>query len=269
VTYLDAHNHLHDARLASHRESIIPELARLPVGRAVVNGTREDDWADVESLGTAHPWIVPSYGLHPWYAPDRSNAWLERLRKQLTKQPSAAVGEIGLDRWVKGHDLEVQRPVFLDQVRLAVELDRPATIHCVRAWGAMLDALRDEKLPSRGFLLHAYGGPAEMIDEFVQRGAYFSFSPYFLHDRKAAQRDAFSAIPADRILVETDAPDLRPPDGANPRPIIGSDGNPANHPANIDVAYRGLAMVRGMQIDELASVVSQNFARLFGLGGSN
>jgi TatD DNase family protein len=76
----------------------------------------------------------------------------------------------------------------------------------------------------------------------VRRGAYFSFSPYFLHERKAAQREAFAAIPLNRLLVETDAPDLRPPDGANPRPLIGSDGNPANHPANIDVSYRGLAI---------------------------
>lgn len=264
MTYFDSHNHLHDSRLVPHRASFFPELARLPVARAVVNGTREEDWAAVKAISVEHSWITPSYGLHPWYAPNRSNTWLKDLREHLEKDPSAAVGEIGLDRWVEGHDLEIQRPVFLDQLQLAVELDRPATIHCVRAWGAMQDALRDSMLPSRGFLLHAYGGPSEMIDGFVKRGAYFSFSPYFLHDRKTAQRRAFAAIPADRLLVETDAPDLRPPDEANPRPTLGADGNPANHPANIDVAYRGLATVRGIDVSELAPVVAKNFARLFG-----
>jgi TatD DNase family protein len=181
----------------------------------------------------------------------------------MENEPGAAIGEIGLDRWVQGHDLKVQIPVFLDQLRLAVEFDRAATIHCIQAWGALWDSLREEKAPSRGFLLHAYGGPMEMIDGFVRRGAYFSFSPYFLHERKAAQREAFAAIPSDRLLVETDAPDLRPPDEANPRPLIDCDGNPANHPANIDVSYRGLAEVRGMEVADLAPLIAENFARLF------
>jgi TatD DNase family protein len=264
VTYFDAHNHLHDARLVPHREAFIAELARLPVARAVVNGTREDDWAAVQCMATEYPWIVPSYGLHPWYAQTRSSAWLTTLRTYLETNPKAAVGEIGLDRWVKGHDLELQCPVFLDQFRLATKLDRPATIHCIQAWGALWDIVRNEKAPSRGFLLHAYAGPTEMIEGFAKRGAYFSFSPYFLHERKGAQRHAFGAIPLERLLVETDAPDLRPPDEANPRQIIGADGNPANHPANIDVAYRGLAAIRGMEPSDLTALIADNFARLFG-----
>jgi TatD DNase family protein len=264
VTYFDAHNHLHDARLAPHRESFLAELARLPVARTVANGTREEDWDAVQAMSGEHPWIIPSYGLHPWYAPARSKRWLERLRGRLEEEPRAYVGEIGLDRWIEGHDLDLQRAVFMDQLRLAVELDRPATIHCVRAWGALWDVLRDEAAPRRGFLLHAYGGPPEMIAGFVERGAYFSFSPYFLHERKAAQRNAFARVPAARLLVETDAPDLRPPDESNPRPIVDSDGNPANHPANIDVSYRGLAAVRGMEVAELAPLIAENFARLLG-----
>lgn len=263
MTYFDAHNHLHDARLAMHRDSFIPELQRLPETCAVANGTREQDWDSVRSICTEHPWIIPSYGLHPWYVSARTAGWLENLRSRLKAEPRAAVGEIGLDRWIEGYDLDVQKSVFIDQLRLAVELDRPATIHCVRAWGALADVLRDEKTPPRGFLLHAYGGPEEMIDGFVQCGAYFSFSPYFLHERKAAQRHAFTKIPRDRLLVETDAPDLRPPDEVNPRPITDREGNIVNHPANIDVAYRGLAEARGLDVADLAPIIAENFRRLF------
>lgn len=263
MTYFDAHNHLHDGRLATHRDSFIPELRRLPETSAVANGTREQDWDAVRSICAEHPWIIPSYGLHPWYVSARTVHWLEDLRSRLKAEPRAAVGEIGLDRWIEGYDLDVQKSVFIDQLCLAVELDRPATIHCVRAWGALADALRDEKTPSRGFLLHAYAGPEEMINGFVQRGAYFSFSPYFLHERKAAQRHAFAKIPIDRLLVETDAPDLRPPDKANPRPITDPEGNIVNHPANIDVAYRGLAEARGMDVADLAPIIAENFRRLF------
>lgn len=263
MTFLDAHNHLHDARLAPYRDVFLAELERLPIGGGVVNGTKEDDWAEVREMAIQHPWVVPSYGLHPWFVLRRSEVWLSTLRDLLMQDPRAAVGEIGLDRWIEGHDLEVQRPVFLDQLRLAAELSRPATIHCVQAWGALREALQGATIPARGFLLHAYGGPVEMIDDFVEQGAYFSFSPYFLHERKKLQREAFIRIPAERLLVETDAPDLRPPDEANPRRILDRAGKSVNHPANIDVAYRGLAELREVSLSHLAPMVAENYARLF------
>lgn len=258
MNYLDAHNHLHDARLAPHRAAIFDELRRIGVTNAVVNGTREGDWDAVAALGFGQP----SYGLHPWYVRERSDAWLENLRARLVAEPPAAIGEIGLDRWVEGHDLAVQTPIFTAQLDLAAELHRPATIHCIRAWGALWDTLQAHDLPA-GFLLHAYGGPAEMVPGFVARGAYFSFSPSFLAERKAAQREVFRTLPLDRLLVETDAPDLRPPDDRNPRPLTAPDGSPINHPANIDLAYATLAELRGLSLEALGSIAAENFVRIF------
>lgn len=258
MNYLDAHNHLHDARLAPHRSAILDELQRMGVADAVVNGTRESDWDAVSQLGFGKP----SYGLHPWYVNERSKHWLDDLRARLAAAPHAAIGEVGLDRWVEGHDPAVQTPVFVAQLQLAAELSRPVTIHCIQAWGALWETLQTHDLP-RGFLLHAYGGPAEMVAGFVERGAYFSFSTHFLHERKTPQREIFRRLPLDRLLVETDAPDLRPPDERNPRPLTAPDGAAINHPANIDLAYATLAELRGIPIEELATIVAENFARLF------
>ena len=261
---LDAHNHLHDPRLAPHLPAILAELARLGVTRAVVNGTREDDWPAVAALARAQPRIVPSFGLHPWHIATRSPGWLARLREHLDAHPGAAIGEIGLDRWIAGHDPEAQREVFTAQLALAAERNLPVTIHCLRAWGPLWDILRTHPLPARGFLLHAYGGPAEMVRGFVKRGAYFSFNAYFLHDRKAAQRAVFQHLPIERLLVETDAPDLRPPDDQNPNPLLAPDGTPINHPANLALAYTALANLRDIPAAELTDQVAHNFARLFG-----
>ena len=261
---LDAHNHLHDPRLAPHLPAILAELARLGVTRAVVNGTREDDWPAVAALARAQPWIIPSFGLHPWHIATRSPDWLARLRETLDAHPGAAIGEIGLDRWIAGHDPEAQREVFTAQLALAAERNLPVTIHCLRAWGPLWDILRTHPLPARGFLLHAYGGPAEMVRGFVKRGAYFSFNAYFLHDRKAAQRAVFQHLPIERLLVETDAPDLRPPDDQNPNPLLAPDGTPINHPANLALAYTALANLRDIPAAELTDQVAHNFARLFG-----
>jgi TatD DNase family protein len=253
----DAHNHLHDPRLDGIRETAIALLGADGIRRAIVNGTREDDWPAVAALAARVPWVIPSFGLHPWHVPARSPHWKEALASAIEAHPSSGVGEIGLDRWIEGHNLPDQLECFTHQLALAARWNRPASIHCIQAWGALWDALKSTPLPARGFLIHAYGGPAEMLPGFIRLGAYFSFSPYFLHDRNGDQRAAFAAMPRDRILVETDAPDLAPPLERNPNPL--ADG--VNHPANLELSYQGLADVRGLPLDELAAQVAENFRR--------
>jgi len=258
----DAHNHLHDARLLSQRAEIIAELSRLNVTRAVVNGTREGDWKAVAALAGAESFVLPSFGLHPWYVAKRRPGWLEALRSQLAAHPGAGIGEIGLDRWVQGHDLELQKDVFLAQLAIAADENRPATIHCLKAWGALWDLIERQPLPACGFLLHAYGGPMEMVKGFTQRGAFFSFNPYYLHERKGERRDVFREIPLDRLLVETDAPDMLPPADLNRYPLLNA-GTPVNHPGNIVLAYESLAEIRDVAVAESAARVAENFRRLF------
>lgn len=260
---IDAHNHLQDARLAPHLPAVLGALAPLGLMCAVVNGTREEDWPAVAARAREHAWVRPSFGLHPWHVPHRTPEWLEALGRQLDAHPTAGVGEIGLDRWIAGHDLDDQLEVFRAQLALAAAHSRPATIHCLRAWGPLWDVLRTEPLPARGFLLHAYGGPAEMVRGFLDRGAYFSFNAYFLHDRKAAQRDVFRRLPVDRLLVETDAPDLAPPAEKNPHPLADAEGRAINHPANLALAYAALAELRGIPGPVLAGQVARNFGQLF------
>jgi TatD DNase family protein len=260
---LDAHNHLHDARLLPWRSEFLAGLPALGVRRAVVNGTRESDWPDVAELAAKASWVLPSFGLHPWYVNERRESSLENLVRFLDAHPGAGVGEIGLDRWIEGHDIAAQSECFRAQLAIAAERNLPTTIHCLRAWGALWDILRESPVPARGFLLHAYGGPAEMVAGFLARGAFFSFSTHFLHERKSAQREIFRTLPADRILVETDAPDLAPPPEKNPHPIADQNGKPLNHPANIVLAYDALAEVRSLTRDDLATTVLENFTRLF------
>lgn len=259
----DAHNHLHDARLDPWREEMMGELAGANVAEAVVNGTCEEDWQAVAELARQHAWVKPSFGLHPWFVKGRAAGWQERLADWLREFPQAAVGEIGLDRWIEDPDVEAQVECFRTQLQLAKEMDRPVTIHCLRAWGLLEEELRTQALPGRGFLLHSYGGPKEMIPGFVKRGAYFSLSPYFGHPRKAAQLAVFEEVPLDRLLAETDAPDMWPPEEMNPHPL-GREGEPLNHPANLKVSYELLARVRGLPMEELERQLEENCRRLFG-----
>ena len=262
----DAHNHRHDPRLAPHEPAIACTLNKIGHAGCVVNGTREDDWASVAAWAAAHPEARPSFGLHPWYVRARSPRWLEALRVRLEEAgPRAGVGEIGLDTWIADHDLDEQRQVLLAQLGLAAAANRASSVHCIQAWGHLMDTLRTAPLPERGFLLHAYGGPAEMVAPFAKLGAYFSFSPSHLAERKHARREVFRQIPAERLLVETDAPDMSPPDEYNRHPLPPDDGGRVpNHPANLQVAYEGLARLREISIEALATRVEENFHRLFG-----
>jgi TatD DNase family protein len=266
IPLYDTHNHLQDGRLDPWRESVMRSLPDIGLKAAVVNGSAEDDWEAAASLANQYPWVRPSFGLHPWHVRERSATWLETLKDWLQHFPVAAVGEIGLDRWIENPDIEAQVSVFKSQMELAAELERPATIHCLRAWGLLDEVMRDIPITPRGFLLHSFGGPAEMIPLFVKRGAYFSLSPYFIHPRKAAQLAVFRHVPLDRLLAETDAPDMWPPDDSNPNPLKNAEGNALNHPANIRLSYQILADLRGMSLADLAAQLERNYLTLFGGG---
>jgi TatD DNase family protein len=245
----------------------------------VVNGTHPSDWPRVETLAGRHGFVLPAFGVHPWdVGAPRPADWLERLAALLDADPRASVGEIGLDRWIieaarsddprvaglRRASMEEQIEVFLPQLDLAAARDRAATIHCLRAFDDLLPLLRSHPRPRRGFLLHAYGGPPALVPELTALGAYFSFNPSFLAPRKERQRETFKLIPADRLLCETDAPAMIPPQAWRTHKLPPSaDGSPVNHPGNIEAAYAGLAVIRGEEPALLTGRIAENFNRLF------
>jgi len=266
MSFCDAHNHLQDDRFAGRQAKIVSAARSAGVTRMVVNGSCEEDWPQVAALAREFPgFVVPSFGYHPWYVGERTARWRDTLVEWLDRAPGAVVGEIGLDRWRPGLTYEGQEEVFLAQLRVAAERNLAASLHCLQAWGRLYDLLRDHPRPARGFLLHSYGGPLEMVAPLAKLGARFSFPGYFMHERKARQRETFKAVPLDRLLIETDAPDQMLPDAANAYPLTEpGSGKPLNHPANLPAVYEFMARLRGMPLHELVAQVQENFDRLFG-----
>jgi TatD DNase family protein len=276
VNFYDAHNHLQDHRFGGRQNELLDACARAGIAGMVVNGACEQDWPQVLALArpgrreadapanhASRTAIIPSFGYHPWYLAERTPDWLEQLKNFLDEIPGA-VGEIGLDRWKPDLPYAGQEAAFLAQLGIAAERNRPASIHCLRAWGRLYDLLRGNPRPARGFLLHSYGGPAEMIPAFARLGAYFSFPGYFLHERKLRQRAVFKQVPPDRLLLETDAPDQRLPEPRILHPLATPAGGPLNHPANLPAVYAGLADWLGEPLPSLAARVEDNFQRIFG-----
>jgi TatD DNase family protein len=260
----DAHNHLHDDRLAPHREAVLATVRREGVAWMVINGSCESDWPQVLALARECPQVIPCFGYHPWYVKERSPGWQSALLRHLDAIPSA-IGEAGLDRWIKDHDLEQQEQVFIWQLRLAAERNLPLSIHCLQAWGRLLEILRAEPRPRCGFLLHSYGGPREMVAPLAELGGYFSLPGYFAHERKARQREAFKQVPPNRLLIETDAPDQLLPDKRNRYPLTDAQtGKAINHSANLRAVYQFAMELFGEPMEALTERVEANFLRLFG-----
>ena len=260
----DAHNHLQDERFGDAAAELLAASVRAGVARMVVNGSCEDDWPAVRALALAHREVLPSFGIHPWYVGERTDGWLENLRRQVGEGP-AAVGEIGLDQWKPGLDYAGQEEVFVAQLRLAAEGNLPVSIHCLQAWGRLVELLREGPRPARGFLLHSYGGSLELVAPLAKLGAYFSFPGYFAHERKARQRETFRHVPPERLLIETDAPDQLLPEALNEHPLTDAKtGRALNHPANLGAVYRCVAGLVGEPVAALAERVEGNFLRLFG-----
>jgi TatD DNase family protein len=259
----DAHNHLQDSRFGEDAGSLMATARSEGIAKMVVNGSAEADWPAVAALARAYPEVIPSFGYHPWYVKERSPAWRDTLARALDEVP-AAIGEVGLDRWIKDYDTAAQEDVFLWQLQLAAERNLPLSIHCLQAWGRMRELLEAGPRPACGFVLHSYGGSRELIEPLAELGAYFSLPGYFAHERKSRQRDAFLAVPPDRLLIETDAPDqsLPPERVAHPLPP-DHDGKPVNHPANLVAVYRFAAELFKEPLEHLAERVEENFLRLF------
>ena len=280
MRWCDAHNHLQDSRLGNDPLGWVSAAAAAGIAGMVVNGTCEGDWPEVRRLADLCPSVIPAFGLHPWRVSARTPRWRDALIESLDQTPRAGLGEAGLDRWILDQSrercielgtgpqgpapLEEQLQVLDQQLALASDRGLSVTLHCLKAWGPLMDCLRRRPRLPRGFLLHSYGGSVELVPELIRLGAYFSISGHSLHPRKASHAAVFRAIPRDRLLIETDAPDQLPPADWVSHFTTDVRGIPVNSPVNLVRIAEGVSGLLGIPIEELATQCEANWMRFFG-----
>lgn len=287
----DSHCHLQDPRVFNMAPQVIRTAHNKGVTHFAVNGVSEKDWCLVKEMSDKYPSVIPNFGIHPWFVADRTPNWMNTLKEFFETTPAAAVGEIGLDKGSKGRQIDFtdQLEVFRLQLQLAKELKRPASVHCVQAFGDLLDVMKSIGPFPAGVLLHSYLGSAELVPEFAKLGAYFSFSGFlmFLKDSKA--KKILKSVPRERILLETDAPDALPKltgsdslflienevlDQGESSTSTDSCGNKSlpendiNHPANIHHILSYVSSLLEMSKEELAGISYRNAIHLFSYEGS-
>ncbi|XP_054803547.1 uncharacterized protein LOC129306821 [Prosopis cineraria] len=293
----DSHCHLQDPRILSKAPQLINTAQDIGIVWFAVNGVSEKDWHFVKDMSHTHPSVIPCFGLHPWFIGERSSNWFNTLKEYFDATPSAAVGEIGVDKGPLGShsNFSEQVEVLRQQLELAKELNKPASVHCVAAFDDLLQLMKSVGPFPAGVILHSYIGSAEMVPEFHKLGAYFSFSGHLLFLKPDKAKEMLRMVPSDRILLETDAPDglLR----SNRDTLFFVEGDPSlpqelggqatpssnlgfsidasmlpketlNHPANIRNVLDYVASMLEIPKEELAKLSYQNAVRLFSYGGS-
>ena len=246
---------------------------------AAVCATREADWPAVAALAAAHPsFVAPSFGLHPWWLGEAEEGWEGRLKEVLVRHPCAGVGESGVDKAARAGtrfedgstvSLDVQVHALQAHAALAVELNRPLTVHCVRGAGTLREALSSMS-PSfpAGVVVHGWHG-ARAAGELLlgMEGVCLSLGLRSVLD---AAPGSLSWIPLDRMMLETDAPDGLSPHSAAalagalaPAPPPGPLGRPVNVPANLPLVLAAAAAATGVGEAELAAAATSTARRLF------
>ena len=248
MKYFDAHNHVQDYGNESLLDAAMAAAAAAGVEAMACCGTSPLDWNQVVAVSLKYKSVIPFFGLHPWYLKEAAPGWLASLGSLLTRFP-AGVGEIGLDGGRNAVGALKQETAFVEQLQLAKKLGRPAAVHCVKSWGRLLELIRLVK--PCPFMLHSYGGPAEMVPELASLGAYFSFSGAILDPKRDKLRRALLAVPLERLLLETESPEADAP---------GWRGGPAG----ITEVAAAAAAVLGRPAEELAGLSYNNGVEFVG-----
>jgi TatD DNase family protein len=205
---IDTHCHLDAAEFDADRDAVYAAAAAAGVGRIVVPGVTVNRNFRPKSKIADYPGCLEAYGIHPLYVDQSSPEDLVRLRDWLRQAPPLAVGEIGLDFYVNGIDIERQTHFFVEQLKLAREFDLPVLLHVRRAVDAVLKQLR--RIRVRGGIAHAFNGSRQQADEFIKLGFALGFGGTMTFSGSTRVRELARTLPLESIVLETDAPDIPP-----------------------------------------------------------
>ncbi len=246
----DAHCHLQSPSLFERTVEILERAHVNHVRRFLCCGTSPDDWSRVKELAEAHAEIIPFFGVHPWYLDQAGPNWQLELATLLETLPSG-VGEIGLDHAVDPRDDARQEETFLVQLNLARERALPLNLHCRKAFDRLSFFLESYPLTAPA-IVHSYSGPAELISRLASSGVYFSFSGSVTRSGNKRVHRALAATPLERLLIETDSPDIPP--------VINHtlNYNHPNEPANLTHVLQAVAEIKGVSVERLAEITWEN-----------
>lgn len=253
---IDTHCHLDDAQFVDDLDAVLRRMRAAGVEAAVTIGTGVASSRRAVALAGAHPELRAAVGIHPH---DARTALLEpeaaALEALARDARVVAIGETGLDYYRDPAPPDLQRALFARHIALARSLRKPIAIHCRDAYGDCLAQLRTEWPPPVRGVMHCFSGSPEEARLALDLGLYLSFAGPVTFPSAHRLREVVRAAPADRLLLETDAPYLAP------QPHRGK----RNEPAWLLETARAVADARGESLEAVATAATANARGLFEL----
>ncbi len=249
----DAHCHYDDDWFDEDREALLKSLPEYGVSGAICNAVDLKSAEVIKDYAEKYPYIYFTAGFHPENLEDIPGDYRQRITELLKHEKCVAIGEIGLDyHWDIPKELQLK--IFEEQLALAKGLDVPVVVHDREAHGDTMDLLR--KYKPKG-LMHCFSGSVELMREVMKLGMSISLGGVVTFKNARHSIDCVREVPADRLLLETDAPYM------SPVPFRGK----RNDSRNIVYVAEKIAEVRSMDAQELLNITAENSKRLFSIGG--
>jgi TatD DNase family protein len=251
---VDSHCHLDFPDFSDDLDAIVARAAAAGIGRIVTISTRVRRLGELLAIAGRFPNVYCSVGTHPHHADEEDGITADELI-ELTRHPKVvALGEAGLDYFYQRGSPQAQERGFRAHVAAARATGLPLVIHTRDADDDCGRILENEM--SKGSfraVLHCYTGGRELAMKAISLGLSISFTGILTFKKSQALRDLAAELPADRIMVETDAPYLAP----------GKFRGKRNEPAYVGEIARVLAETRGISLEEISRQTTENFFRLF------
>ncbi len=263
--YVDVHAHLVHERIEDDAEQVAERARDAGLEYVIVNGLEPVSNRGVLELCSRYDHLLPALGIYPvdaicnhidadnwpydWPSPARFDIEAELRFIDEVADDLVAIGECGLDQhWVRDKPAE-QEHVLRSLIEIAKAHDKPVILHSRRAEARTFEILQEMSVEKADF--HCYGGKLKLARRIAAAGYYLSIPPVVVR-AESFQRLA-QELPLDRILTETDCP------------YMGPDPGERNEPANVPRGVAAMAGVRGIEVDEMAAAIRENFRCLFGV----
>ncbi len=254
----DSHCHLDFDSLFSDLDGVLARMKEADIAGCITISTRAEQFAKISAIADSFANVWCSIGTHPHNASDEIHIQTKDLVRLAQHPKCVAIGETGLDYHYDNAPHDDQKTVFIRHIAAARETGLPLVVHARSADDDVAQILRQQMAEGAfPFVLHCFSSGAELARTAIELGGYISFSGIITFKNANDIREVARFVPADRLLVETDAPYLAPV------PFRGR----SNEPALVRHTAEKLAEVRGQSLAALAARTTQNFGRLFAKTG--
>lgn len=257
---IDTHCHLTFPDYAGRIDAVLEQAAAAGVMGAISIATTTVDSHDTLRLAQEHENIWCTAGVHPLYADQGPHDW-DAMRAIAADPKCVAFGELGLDNHYSKPPRDIQHTVLADELAciescIADGIDKPVVIHCREAFDDLIPILRSTHIAADRFVFHCFTGTPVDIRKALDFGASVSFTGVVTYKNASYVSEAAMLVPADRILVETDAPFLSPMPKRGIRPCV---------PAFARYTAEYLAKIRKVPFVEFHDQIDRNTERFFGI----